>query len=90
MAVQNLWQSLTKNVFSNYAGKDIKNINTWIFDRISNFKDKPDEAGEYEFSQLNVIFELITLLAKENKHCKFVNEKAEIEEAGYPYSYERK
>lgn len=68
LAVQNLWQSLTKNVFSNYAGKDFKNINIWIFDRISNFKDKPDEAGEYEFTQLNVIFDLITLLAKENKH----------------------
>jgi hypothetical protein len=90
LALQNLWQSLIKNVFSNYAGKDIKNVSIWIFDRISNFKDKPDEAGEYEFSQLNVIFDLITLLAKENKHNQLVTEKPDIEEAGDPYSQDQK
>lgn len=67
MATQNLWQTINKNVFSNYAGKDLKNISMWIYDRIASIKEKTDDAGDYEFSQLNSIFELVSLIAKENK-----------------------
>ena len=67
LAVQNLWQSLIKNVFSHYGRMDMRGISTWVQERIKLFRDKTEEAGDYELNQLNVIFDLITVLAQEKR-----------------------
>lgn len=67
LAVQNLWQSLIYNVFVNYSGKEIKSIISWIFIQISSLKDKAYELTDHDLNQLNVIFELIYLIATNRK-----------------------